>query len=235
MLRIALCDDEVVFESQIRKCLDIFSWKYNIEIYFQYFNSAAALLGAPFDYDVLFLDIMLENGMDGIEIGKQLREKGNNAIFILTTSRNDRHKDGYQASVLRYLTKPILEQEFDEALRAVIQTLQLASTKFEIKFKNLRRFVNLNDIVMIESYNRKRFIYVEMEKYPTTESWEKLLQRLPEKQFYLLQKCFMINFAHVVEANKTLLTMSNHRQIRYVKGRYEDFNKAFQRFLGDSK
>jgi len=43
-----------------KKHLDSFSIRHNREYLFSFFNSAEELLSAPFDYDILFLDIMLE-------------------------------------------------------------------------------------------------------------------------------------------------------------------------------
>ncbi|MEG2543017.1 MAG: LytTR family DNA-binding domain-containing protein [Christensenellaceae bacterium] len=232
MIKIALCDDEPIFKKIIEELLVKVSIKFNEDYNFSYFSSSRELLEAPFDYDILFLDIKLEEKEDGITIGKQLREKGNTAVFILVTSMQDRYREGYQAGVLRYLEKPIIPEEFDEALSCALKQIRTMPRKIEIKFKTCRDIVKIEDILYIESYNRKRYVHTETAKYPTLETLDSFFKRLPDGQFYYPQKCCLINFAHVVATSNTALKMSDGKTIAYIKGRYQGFNQAFTKYLG---
>lgn len=231
MLTVAICDDEKTEQEKLRKLVAKFSLQQNEEIDVICFSTGEELLNAPFNYDILFLDIRLNEEKDGITIGQQLRKKNNRAIFILSTVVLDRHKDGYKAGVHRYLEKPIQDEEFDEAMTSAIQTLRNAPTKIGIHFGRDVRVVNIEDILYIESYKRRRYVYLKDEKLPTLEALDKLEKRLPSYMFYRPQQSFLINFNHVVKTNKTELLMEGNRSIPYVKGRYKDFNKRMMEFL----
>lgn len=232
MIKIAICDDEPVFEKVIKELLTNASIKYNEEYQLSYFQSSAALLEAPFDYDILFLDIRLENGADGIALGKQLREKGNPAIFILVTSLTDRYREGYKAGVHRYLEKPIKPKEFEEALISAVKCLRTSPQKIDIKFRTRSDIVNIEDIIYIESYNRKRYVHTNAAKYTTLETLDSFIKKLPAGQFYYPQKCYLINFAHVAATSMSEITMRNGKTIAFTKGRYQDFNQSLMNYLG---
>ncbi len=232
MIKIAICDDEPVFEKAIKELLISASIKYNEEYKSSYFPSATTLLEAPFDYDILFLDIKLEDGKDGITIGKQLRDNGNTALFILVTSMMDRYREGYKAGVHRYLEKPINPEEFEEALVSAVKCLKTSPQRIDIKFKTHSDIVNIDDIIYIESYNRKRYVHTDAAKYATLEPLDSLSRRLPAEQFYYPQKFYLINFAHVVATSMSEVTMSNGKTVTFIKGWYKDFNQSFMKYLG---
>ncbi len=231
MIKIAICDDEPAFEKAFKELLTVASIKHNEEYTLSYYPTSTALIEAPFDYDILFLDINLEEGKDGIAIGKQLRGKGNTAVFILVTSLMNRYREGYKAGVLRYLEKPINPEEFEEALISAVKWIRHSPQKIDVKFKTHCNIVNIEDIIYIESYGRKRYVYTTVAQYLTLETLDSFYNRLPVGQFYYPQKCYLINFTHVAATTKTELKLSNGKTIAFIKGKYQDFNKSFMKFL----
>lgn len=232
MIKIALCDDEPVFKKIIEELLINTSIKYNEDYTFSYFPSSLELLIAPFDYDILFLDVRLEENRDGITVGKQLRDMGNTAVFILVTSLTDMYREGYKAGVHRYLEKPIKPEEFEEALISAVKYFKTSPSKIEIKFKNHSDIVKVEDIIYIESFNRKRYVHTDSAKYTTLETLDSFFKRLPVGQFYFPQKCYLINFAYVVATSKSAVKMSDGKTIMFIKGKYQDFNQLFMKYLG---
>ena len=105
MLKVVVCDDDFMIYEQIKEHINHYCIHNNREFEIKYCPTARKLLDTPQVYNLLFLDIMLDSGNDGIEIGKQLRNAGNTALFILTTSRTDRTLDGYETSAFRYLQR----------------------------------------------------------------------------------------------------------------------------------
>lgn len=235
MLRVAICDDEKPAQEQIRDMLMEFSRQYKRKLEIICFSTGEELLSAPFNYDILFLDIQLDSGNDGISLGQILRTKNNNALFIISTLVVDRHRDGYKAGVHRYLEKPIRQEELNEALITALQSLECADSKIDIRFKTEAWVVNIEDILYIESYNRKRYVHMPTEVLITLEPLEQLEERLPEKLFYRPQKSFLVNLAHVAKADRMTITMADEKTIAFVKGRYEEFNRRLMRYLGEEK
>ena len=146
MLRLAVCDDEDIHRKILKDKVIAFSLQYGVDFSLQEFISSNELLVAPCNYDILFLDIKLENGINGIDIGCQLRDQGNDCIIILVTSLEQYAKQGYYADVFRYIVKPILQNELNEALNAGIQKIRRSKAKIQVKCLEGIHYFNVDDI-----------------------------------------------------------------------------------------
>ena len=74
LLKIAVCDDEAIHRLIIRDKLDKFAISNDVDYELDEFCTSEELLKIKNIYDILFLDVQLENGVNSIEIGKQLVE-----------------------------------------------------------------------------------------------------------------------------------------------------------------
>jgi two-component system LytT family response regulator len=236
VLKIMVCDDEPVVYEQIKEHIQHYFIKNNAEYEILYCATAQDLLRAPFDYDILFLDIMLGEGEDGIEIGKQLRTAGNAALFCIITSREDRAMDGYEATVFRYLVKPIRREALFRTLDAAVGMLDYDRSVVSIKFKYETSYIRVKDILYVESYLRKRFIVTKENRFQTTSSWQTLIEQFSTyPYFFSPKKAYLVNLAHVTGQSAIALTMADGTRIKFADGKYEEFLAAFSDFLNGRK
>jgi DNA-binding LytR/AlgR family response regulator len=232
MLRIMVCDDEYFIFEQIKERILTYCIKRNLECEINYCATAKELQEAPFDYNILFLDIMLDAGMDGICIGKQLRDAGNTALFCIITSRRDRAIDGYEANVFRYLVKPLCEEEFHRTFDALMDILEYNRDIIRVKFKYQTTYIYVKDIIYVESYLRKRYVVTKSGQYQTTASWQVLMEQFLEYHcFFCPKKTYLINLWHVSSQSSAGLTMNNGVQIKFAAGKHEQFLSVFAAFL----
>ena len=68
LLRIAVCDDEAIHRLIIRDKLDAYAISNDIDYELDEFTNSKELMKMENIYDILFLDVQLEDGMNGIEI-----------------------------------------------------------------------------------------------------------------------------------------------------------------------
>lgn len=234
-MKIAMCDDDSAMGIQMRELISIFNIAYNQEIEFVYYSTAEELMQAPFDYQILLLDIMLEKGRDGIMVGRRLRKMGNQALFILCTSRIDRFQEGYEATVFRYLVKPLTRENFFTALKDALDHMATAARTFPIRYNKRADMVFLSQVIYIESYMRKRYVYTTNGKFQTTDTWENIRSELEGEYFYAPQRSYFINLAHVRSSTRKHVNMSNGAVINFSKGYYEGFNQLFNEFLENTR
>lgn len=116
LLRIAVCDDEAIHRLIIRDKLDAYAISNDIDYELDEFTNSKELMKMENIYDILFLDVQLEDGMNGIEVGKRLLQKGIDATIIITTSFEQYASEGYHLKAHRYLIKPIQQSNFNEAI-----------------------------------------------------------------------------------------------------------------------
>ena len=232
MLKIVVCDDERSVFEQMEKYVMHYSMAKNIEYKISHYATAKDLLNAGHDYNILFLDIMLDNGSDGIAVGKQLRIDGNTALFVLVTSRADRAIDGYEANVFRYLVKPISREQFYSAMDSLIEELEYNQKRVAIKFKYETSYIHAKDIIYVESYSRKRHVVTRTGRYETTADWEEILEQLSGYPYFFAPKrSYLINLMHVTNQSPAKVVMSNGERIAFDNGKHEQFLVAFSNLL----
>lgn len=231
MLRLAICDDESIHREILKDKIIAFSFENDMDFHYQEFKSAHDLLSAPFNYDILFLDVRLEQGINGIDIGCQLRAQGNDCIIILVTSLEQYARQGYYADVFRYLVKPIKQAELDEALQACLKKLERSRVKIPVKCLDAMYYFNIDDIMVIESYNRKRNIYVKDQCYETWENLEILFEKLPADQFAYPQKSYIVNLDYIVSEKMNVITMENGKEISISRIQQKPFMTALHRYV----
>ena len=82
MIKIAICDDEELFRSEMEKFVSVYGNESDTEIEIDTYESASQMVKEIHDsgkrYDILFTDIEMP-GLDGMEAAMALREMGGNS------------------------------------------------------------------------------------------------------------------------------------------------------------
>jgi signal transduction histidine kinase/ActR/RegA family two-component response regulator len=82
--------------------------------------TAAAALGALANgrtVDLVFSDIMMPGGMNGVELAKEIRQRRNDLPILLTSGYSEAAKQAAEAQGIKILRKPYQLAELEEALR----------------------------------------------------------------------------------------------------------------------
>ena len=228
---IEIKDDEAIHRLIIRDKLDKFAISNDVDYELDEFCTSEELLKIKNIYDILFLDVQLENGVNSIEIGKQLVKDGLDATIILTTSFEQYAAEGYHLHAHRYLVKPIAQEKFNEAILSCIQEFKKLNRKIAVKCAYENCFISINKIIYIESYQRKRIIYTKEQVYETGASLNDLLSLLPVEQFEMPQKSYIVNFDHVTSITKTKVILDYSTEIKLARDRMTNFNMKFQKYI----
>ena len=69
-----------------------------------------------FPFDLLLLDIELEK-MNGIALAKKIREKDDSIMLAFLSNRKEYVFEGYEVQAIRYLLKPLQEEQFFPLLK----------------------------------------------------------------------------------------------------------------------
>lgn len=231
MLQILLCEDEEIYCQLIKEQLIDFSIRHDIEYQLEIVHTSKELLQISNKYDIVLLDVQLENESNSIEVAEKLRENGLSAIIVIITSFEQYSLEGYKIHAHRFLLKPIKQEELDEALLSSIKELHQAESRIEVICDYEKRIFLIRDIIYIESYGRKRKLHLPYGCFETNTSFQDFLQKLPKEEFDMPQKSFIVNFRHVVRFSKSSLIMDNDKQISLSRNRTSDFMLKFHHFI----
>lgn len=119
MIRIAVCDDEVIFVRCLRDMVEALFEKQGMEFQCFVYTSAPELIRAhrKEEFQLLFLDIDMPE-MSGMELAAEIRAMNSAAALIFVSSHSDFVFESFQFQPFRFLRKEWLAEELPDAVKA---------------------------------------------------------------------------------------------------------------------
>ena len=177
-MRILLAEDEISLAKAIKKILQ--SNNYEVDSVDNGDDAIYYLLSD--NYDIAIIDIML-NGLDGISVVKEVREKGCDASIIMLTALSDIDKkvEALDLGANDYLTKPFSARELLARLRSITRGNNSIDSKVVLGNTTLNRTnFQLSTIYDSISLANKEYQMMEMFmlSYGKTLSSDRLMDRI---------------------------------------------------------
>lgn len=206
MLKIAICDDEKVDLEIINDLTTQLLNTLNIKFDIQKFNSGHKLLESTMSFDLLLLDIEMDE-INGIDIARNIRMYNREIKIIFITNSQNYLRVGYTVKADGYFIKPIDKIEFNYELSNVIKD-NIIDNKFILNKRISPCKIYLNDIYYIEFKDRKTLVHMKdtlISTYLTIKEWNTLLN---DYQFNQCHKAYIINLRHIskLKTDKVILT-----------------------------
>lgn len=184
--------------------------------------------------DLIIMDIMLDNGMDGVDTAEIINRTNDIPIVYLTAYSDDKTLEKAKKTMsYGYIVKPIEEEklkiniemalnkhklEKSSKLESALSSRNFLKTK-KISIKNDEEIllISLDKLVYIEVEEGVVYFYTEEEKFSekgTLKFWEEKLENFG---FYRCHKNFMINLNKIGKLipgknNSYLLKMNSYKR-----------------------
>ena len=212
MIKIALCDDD-------KRALPIISGAassalagQNVKCEIEEFDSGKSLLEAmnKKEYDLVLLDIDMP-GMDGIKVGKTIREKNYNTKIVYVSDCESRVFESLAVQPLGFVRKSNFLNDIAAVVQLFIRTMDETKEKNNVEFETRNGIIVLQykNIVYIESSRNYQLVTLKGQKSPveikmTMESLQKMLD---EFGFIRIHKGFLVNYRFIqrISANEVIL------------------------------
>jgi DNA-binding LytR/AlgR family response regulator len=191
--------------------------------------------------DLIFLDINMPK-LSGISFLKNLNEP---PLVIFTTAYSDYALEGYELNAVDYLKKPFSFDRFSKAFfrahelyllkkssaRAIAENDDKKEFVF-IKSNKKTYKVKFSEIYFIEGLGDYIQIHLEDQKIVTNLSMKKMLDLLPDNQFYRIHKSFIISIDKIdlVEGNTVKI---NEKRLPVGNSYRQDFLQFINNHLAD--
>ncbi len=230
MYKIAICDDEKSSAAQAAELLEQYRNAHpEITMNVDTFYTSIDFLGALEKevYDIYLLDIYIDK-MNGIEMAEAIRKRDETGQIVFMTSSNAFYKDAFRMHAAHYLEKPILPEEFFEAMDRVC-------VKEEGRFLTVRESgevskVALDDILYIESEDHyKRIVTIE-KNFFVRSTMQALSDEISCEYFYALGMKTIINLKKVLKINKELISMEDGHQFSVPRGTYRTLSELVLKY-----
>lgn len=237
MIKIAICDDEPVITSQIENyTLRIFKQE-NIAIDTEVFYSGKELADNVCKgglYDIILLDIQMENG-DGISSAKRIRQVDENALLIYVSSYDKYMMDLFRLDVFAFVKKPIDDNVFKNTLLEAYAKLCNRRVYFPYHYKSQEYKIPCMDILYFESNGRLITIHTKqgkVEKFNGKLSEVEELLSAGKISFLRIHQSYLVNYHHIHSRSKVEVTLVNGEKLPISEDRRKSFGMMYGKLLG---
>ena len=237
MIKIAVCDDE----ENIRNYLSDLIRRQSVPCEVRKFASAGQYLTGDWDADLLFLDIEMRSfgsGPDGMSLARKIRGRNLEVqpLIVFVTGYESYVYDAFDVGAFHYLLKPLSEEKFSEVFfRAVRQIAGggagvPAVRSLTVRCSNGVRRIPICQVYYAESSNHKVVLHLKGETLAYNGKLGELEQELRE-DFCRIHKGYLVNLAYVTAYSRTEAVLEGGEKLQISKYKYQDFAKAFLRYL----
>ncbi len=138
MLSIAVCDDEVIECCNMAKRIKEILEEMKIPCIIRQFRSGGGLLQALESFDVVFLDIIMQD-LDGMKTAQILRERASDKILIFVSSSREYVFEAYDVEAFQYLLKPVEGRKLKSVLQKAVLKTKSRSLEFIMSARKSRK------------------------------------------------------------------------------------------------
>ncbi len=179
-------------------------WTYTVKAY----TSGEAFLEAVEQFDIVFLDVMLD-GIDGLETARRFRDKGGSALVVFVTVEENFAIEGYEVDAVAFLVKPADAKKFHRALDRLERKLMAREHKNDplvVLFPGKKVPAGTVMYATIKDHYLK--VYVAGEMFSPNYSMEELHAHLPnDGRFIECSRGVLVNLDYVSKVDANTVTM----------------------------
>ncbi len=234
-IAIGICDDQPEVLRELQKILCEICMEKEIEKEIRAFTDGNEMLEHIEEIQVAFLDIEMPQ-MDGIELGKKIKERNPKCKVIMATGMVERFKEAFHIQALRFVTKPFAKGEVKEALEVAVEGLFF--TKNVEGYAERNRFeIPEEEIEFIRAYNGYSELCVGGKRFRRECSLLELEEILNDHLFARINRDIILNLSFVEHYNEEKVGVGkkefriSRRRKKEFERKYMDFDLKYRRLL----
>ncbi len=229
-MKIVICDDDKNCIDDVVGLIDDYSNKSSVKFEKFIYSSPQEVLENEEKYDIAILDVEMP-GIDGIELGKQLRKFNSQIVLIYLTAHSQYLDSALNLNAARFFEKPIDKERFFKGLDNALERIDNTTVNFFIRQDKSQMRVTADSIIYIEIEKRKTKLVTNERAYSTTYSIDYFRDRLLSSVFASPHKSYIVNLNYVTQYERDKIQLDGKYTIPVSKSKQTAFHKAFIRFL----
>lgn len=237
-MRILICDDNIELLEQLNKYIKEFFSEMRVQTpECICYSNGEDLLEKETCADIAFLDVEMP-GLSGIHVGNELKNRNPRIKIFIVTSHPDYLDEAMKFEVFRFLTKPIDKNRLFRNLKDAVRLHNLYTKKVIVTTKDRQRVFQSEEIVLVESANRKVYVYTTSEVMVSIQNMEYWRKTLSMPCFFSTYHSYIVNMKYVdeIKKGKIILKFSGVEKEAYLARRKSSaFNDAFALFLESTR
>lgn len=232
MINIAICDDNPAAIENVRK--NIWTYKSNHEEKFsihEFFTPMELFLFMQSNpVEIVIMDLEFHQpDHDGILWSTRIRSQFPECLVLILTAYEDRFREGYVARAFRFMTKPLIYQEFEQNLHACLNELNLHDT-IVISQHGADISIPLKNIIYFSVHFGGVEICTLGNTFYSSESLLQWEQQLENQSFFRIHKKYLINLSHIHHLEDHMVEMSNLKQLPVSRRKWTPLQSSYIKY-----
>ncbi len=236
-MQIYLCEDIKIHAEELENILKSCAEECNIQTDIRSFEDAQELLselrhkkeiGESLPI-LLFCDIEMP-GMNGIELGKIIKDEMPEICFVFMTAFSEYAIEGYETGAYRYLLKPPAKEQITKILLDVVNRNH-NTKQIMIKTSKEERCIPIRDILYLSAEDKYLVVHTQKEKHLTRGSLQEYEEMLAEFGFCRTHRKYLVNLRYHKSLSGTKINLSNGDYVPLSRRNEATYRKAFMKYL----
>ena len=213
MIKIAIVEDSEgdakTLSDYCRRYADEKGKQFDLELFDNGFDFVTS---NNLDYDIIMLDIKMPY-MNGMQTAQKIREANENVCIIFVTNMQQYAIHGYSVQATDFILKPVkyslFSFKFDRVMSIVDKNRHKKQSRtIMIKTNRAIKYLQLSDIVYIETQKHKLIYHTVSEEYEAWGSMKEVIATIQFFEFALCSSGCLVNLKYVVEVNSNVVVIS---------------------------
>ena len=238
ILKIAIVDDDQVFLESIQQIIqDYFASKKVITTIdtFQSHKLLSYELTEDMYYDLFLLDIeMKDNGLNGLDMARKIRELNKNAVLIFITSHMKYTLEAFKVSAFRYISKLHLEEQLEEALNKVFEEFKQRESNFYL-IETITKYMKLyySEIFYIYKIGKYSIIVSSIGEYKVRKSLNMVYKELNSEEFMFVERGYIANIIHIDRMENEKIFIDNGTVLKVGRPQIHKVKDKIAKYWGE--
>ena len=232
MIEIAICDNQPEAVGNIQTSLKDYFQNRNKTYHIVTFSLPSALFAYMVQHPIhiVFMDLeFCDKDEDGILWSKKIHTAFPDTLVLILTAYENRYKEGYHARAFRFMTKPLIWEEFEENMDDCLEEL-LSLKTIDLVRQNRTYRITLKDILYLEAYAGGIAIHTYNNTFYCDESllhWE---QQLPDTLFFRCHKKYLVSLSHIESLEGHYALLDNGKKLPISRRKWTAFQTCYIKF-----
>ncbi len=228
-MRICLVDDDSTQLEYFKIMINKWASLQNINVDIDFYHSSEEMLfenPISYPFDMIILDIQMGK-ITGIELSKKIRETDKSVILAFVSGVADYVFQGYEVQAIRYILKPIKQDQVFELLN-LVKTKEIEREKFMVlSILGEKKKIKYDDIIYIEPMGHYVVFHLKKEEINYKYNISNLFNDLSENNFVKTHRSYIANLKYIDKIAKDKCCLTDNVEIPLSRSSYKLVNSKF--------
>ncbi|MFA9377086.1 MAG: LytR/AlgR family response regulator transcription factor [Lachnotalea sp.] len=244
MIKIAMCDENEKDIVIIKKFIVEYMNKKSLSHTIWTYKTGDELLESNHYFNVVFLDVVMGEGIDGINVGRKFRSISRKTKIIYTTGFHQYMDLAFnEVHAFAYLEKPITKEKINLQLDDVLHicneekqvvTFEVTRIVEDCHIDIMIKEFDVDDIYYFEYVNRRIKIRTVKGDFYFMDQMKNLISKMRGYVFESCHQSYLINLKYVKKLKGYDLYLKNGEKLPISQKKSAEFRKKINKYIQKS-